>query len=66
MMAKYPGYRTMTAAQRHNARQERIWETCRALGTPPISVEFNDRLNAAAKAGEQEAIEREARFNKIS
>ena len=25
-MTKYPGYRTMTAAQRYNARYDRIWD----------------------------------------
>jgi len=27
--AKYPGYRHMTAAQRYNARHDRIWEQYR-------------------------------------
>lgn len=29
-MGAYPGWRTMTGAQRHNARAEKIWEDCRA------------------------------------
>lgn len=29
--AKYPGWRTMTHAQRHNARQDRIFEEAMAL-----------------------------------
>ncbi len=33
MQSKYPGWRTMTAAQRHNARQDRIWEQAKALKT---------------------------------
>jgi hypothetical protein len=28
-MGKYPGWRTMTAAQRYNARYDRIWEEAR-------------------------------------
>jgi len=30
---KYPGYRTMTGAQRHNARQDAIWERAKELKT---------------------------------
>ncbi|MDR5726248.1 MAG: hypothetical protein RB191_02145 [Terriglobia bacterium] len=30
-IAKYPGWRTMTAAQRHNARQSAIFEEAMAL-----------------------------------
>ena len=33
--AKFPGWRTMTAAQRHNARQDAIIEQARALGDWP-------------------------------
>jgi len=31
--AKYPGWRTMTRAQRINAKHERIWEEARAEQT---------------------------------
>ena len=42
------------------SKQDRINAVQRALGLPSISVAFNDALNKAAKAGEQEAIAREA------
>ncbi len=38
----YPGWRTMTAAQRYNARMERIFDNARARGgalTPPLTHE---------------------------
>ena len=30
-MSKFPGWRTMTAAQRYNARMDAIWEEARRL-----------------------------------
>jgi hypothetical protein len=33
MQSKYPGWRTMTAAQRHNAKADRIWEQARIFKT---------------------------------
>lgn len=36
---KYPGWRTMTAAQRYNAKMDAIWEQARRLGAfdpPPV------------------------------
>jgi len=40
-------------------QQHTLREIAAALKLPPVSVAFNDRLNAAAKAGERMAIERE-------
>jgi hypothetical protein len=34
-VSKYPGYRTMTAAQRYNARKDRIFEEARQRGDWP-------------------------------
>ncbi len=31
MQSKYPGWRTMTASQRYNAKMERIWADAKAL-----------------------------------
>jgi hypothetical protein len=39
---KYPGYRTMTAAQRYNARAERIWDAARDAKT---------RFNSTSREG---------------
>ena len=44
MKSKYPGWRTMTASQRYNARYERIWSEARRLspeifGLPPLSAD---------------------------
>lgn len=32
-MSKYPGWRTMTGAQRHNAKLDRIWESAKDVQT---------------------------------
>jgi len=40
-------------------RQRILNQISQAMGLPSISVEFNAKLNAAAKAGEQDAIRRE-------
>lgn len=44
--AKYPGWRTMTAAQRYNAKAARIFETAKA-SAPPVLAGAHDRPCAA-------------------
>lgn len=62
MQSKYPGWRTMTAAQRHNARQDRIWEQAKVLKTStrfhPDSREDNALVPVLAIDAEIRAVSR--------
>ena len=46
-IARYPGWRTMTAAQRRSARHERIWDDARARAAKtPGQLAYEAELKA--------------------
>ena len=59
-MTKYPGWRTMTAAQRSNARYDRIWEKAKARDPQLFGVEASHSVPPANRSVKEILTEQEA------